>query len=130
MTDPNHVCPLGLNFKTYPTRACGRSNSSKLSCSSTTFSVGDSQYSWVCGRALAYRWRYNFAFFGHHRYGQGIDGQYVDGLSLMYGAPGLHQHIWTFASGLFSGNCHSVQQGVYVHVIKKQHLPLTTICGQ
>ena len=50
MTDPNHVCPLVLIFKTYPTRAHGRSNSSKLSCSSTTFSVGDSQYSWVCGK--------------------------------------------------------------------------------
>ena len=48
-------------------------------------------------------------FNGHHGYCQGIDGQYLDGLSLTYGAPSLPQHIWTFASGLFSGNRHSVQ---------------------
>ena len=34
---------------------------------------------------------------------QDIDGYYVDGLSLTHGAPGSRQHIWTFASGLFTG---------------------------
>ena len=34
---------------------------------------------------------------------QGIDGYYVDGLSLTHGASGSCQHIWTFASGLFAG---------------------------
>ena len=33
-----------------------------------------------------------------------IDGSYVDGLSLTHGAPGSRQHIWTFASGLYTGN--------------------------
>ena len=32
-----------------------------------------------------------------------MDGSYVDGLSLTHGAPGSHQHIWTFASGLYAG---------------------------
>ena len=31
-----------------------------------------------------------------------IDSQYVDGLSLTHGVPGSRQHIWTFASGLFT----------------------------
>ena len=65
-----------------------------------TFSVGDSQYSRVCGRALAYRFGYNYAFYGYWHYNQGIDGYYVDGLSLTHGS---RQHIWTFASGLFTG---------------------------
>ena len=72
-------------------------------CSSTTFSVGGSQYSRVCGRALAYRWGQNYAFYGYHRRRQDIDGHYVDGLSLTIEAPGSRQHIWTFASGLFTG---------------------------
>ena len=107
MTDSSHVCPTGLNLTTYSRRTCGRAHSGNFSCSSTTFSVGGSQYSRVCGRALAYRWGYNFAFLGYHGRRQGIDGQYVDGLSLTHGAPGSRQHIWTFASGWFTGSHNS-----------------------
>ena len=42
MTDPNHVCPAGLNLTTYLKRTCGQAHSGWLSCSSTTFSVGGS----------------------------------------------------------------------------------------
>ena len=104
MTDPSHVCPTGLANTTYSRRTCGRAQSGLFNCSSTTFSVGGSQYSRVCGRALAYQWGYNVAFWGYHQRRQGIDGQYVDGLSLTHGAPGSRQHIWTFASGLFTGS--------------------------
>ena len=103
MTNTSHHCPAGLRLTSY-SRTCGRANSSIHRCSSTTFSVGGSQYSRVCGRALAYRWRQNYAFLGYHLRRQGIDDQYVDGLSLTHGAPGSRQHIWTFASGLFTGN--------------------------
>ena len=104
MTDPSHDCPAGLKLTSYSRRTCGRANSTRRSCSSTTFSVGDSQYSRVCGRALAYQWGQNYAFYGYNSRSQGINGQYVDGLSLTHGAPGSRQHIWTFASGLFAGN--------------------------
>ena len=107
MTDPSHVCPAGLNLTTYSRRTCGRAHSGLKSCSSTTFSVGGSQYSRVCGRALAYQFGYNTAFYGYHSNRQGIDGQYVDGLSLTHGAPGSRQHIWTFASGSFTGSHNS-----------------------
>ena len=30
----------------------------------------------------------------------GIDGYYVDGVSLTHGGAGSRQHIWTFATGL------------------------------
>ena len=102
-TNTSHLCPPGLKFTPYSRRTCGRAHSGSYNCSSTTFSVGGSQYSRVCGRALAYQWGQNAAFYGYHRRGQGIDGQYVDGLSLTHGAPGSRQHIWTFASGLFTG---------------------------
>ena len=100
MTDSSHVCPAGLNLTTYYSkRTCGRAHSGLHSCSSATFSVGSSQYSRVCGRALAYRFGYNHAFLGYHANRRGIDDQYVCGLSLTHGAPGSRQHIWTFASG-------------------------------
>ena len=69
MTNTSHVCPAGLNLTTYSERICGRPNPSSTSnCSSTTFSVGGSQYSKVCGRALAYRFGRNHGFWGHHGY--------------------------------------------------------------
>ena len=102
MADTSHICPEGLNLTTYSKRTCGRAHSSDYSCSSTTFSVGGSQYSRVCGRALAYQFGHNYAFLGYHQRRQGIDGDYMDVLSLTHGAPGSRQHIWTFASGLFT----------------------------
>ena len=66
--------------------------------------MGGSQYSRVCGRALAYRFGIHYGFYGYWFAHQGIDRQYVDGLSLTHGAPGSRQHIWTFASGLFTGS--------------------------
>ena len=66
--------------------------------------MGGSQYSRVCGRALGYRWGYNYAFYGYNGNRASIDRGYVDGLSLTHGAPGSRQHIWTFASGFFTGN--------------------------
>ena len=106
MTNTSHDCPAGLNFTTYSRRTCGRAHSDLFDCSSTTFSVGVSQYSRVCGRALAYRFGYNFAFYEYYAYGdrRSINDTYVDGLSLTHGAPGSRQHIWTFASGLFTRN--------------------------
>ena len=99
MTNPSHVCPTGLRLTTYSRRTCGQAHSGTGRCSSTTFSVGGSQYSRVCGRALAYRWGYNHGFFGYSNIRRGLNAQYVDGLSLTHGASGSRQHIWTFASG-------------------------------
>ena len=104
MTNTSHVCPTGLHLTTYSRRTCGRAHSSSFSCSSSTFSVGGCHYSRMCGRALAYRFGANLAFVGYNEGRRGIDGQYVDGLSLTHGAPGSRQHIWTFASGLFTGS--------------------------
>ena len=66
-------------------------------CSSTTFYVGGLPYSQVCGRIKGYQFGATFAFL---QYLQGIDGQYVDGVSLTHGRSGSHEHIWTFAAGL------------------------------
>ena len=81
MTDTSHVRPTGLRLTTFSRRTCGQAHFGGSSCSSTTFSVGGSQYNRVCGRALAYRWGYNHGFYGYIYGKQGVEGQYVDGSS-------------------------------------------------
>ena len=96
MTNTSYSCPTGLNITSYSKRTCGRSHRNP-GCSSTTFTVGGTQYSQVCGRMRGYQFGGTVAF---SRSIQGIDGYYVDGISLTHGGIGMRQHIWTFAAGL------------------------------
>ena len=98
MTDTSYNCPTGLNFTSYSKRTCGRSHTS-TGCSSTTLSVGGLPYSRVCGRIRGYQFGGTAAFFGYVSRNQGINGHYVDGISLTHGGAGSRQHIWTFAAG-------------------------------
>ena len=50
-------------------------------------------YSSVCGRAIGYAYNRPDAFAS----GNGIDGVYVEGLSITHGHP--RKHIWTYAAG-------------------------------
>ena len=97
MTDTSYNCPPGLNLTSYSKRTCGRSHTTLGGCSSTTFSVGGLSYSRVCGRIRGYQFGATSAFPNEN---QGIDGYYVDGVSLTHGGAGSRQHIWTFAAGL------------------------------
>ena len=53
----------------------------------------------MCGRIRGYQFGSTSAFLGASR-GQGIDGYYVDGVSLTHGGAGSRHHVWTFAAGL------------------------------
>ena len=97
MTNTSYNCPTGLNL-TYSKRTCGRSHTTRGGCSSTTFSVGGLPYSRVCGRIRGYQFGATSAFWNDRN--QGIDGYYVDGVSLTHGGAGSRQHIWTFAARL------------------------------
>ena len=97
MTDTSYNCPTGLSLTSYSKRTCGRSHTNS-GCSSTTFSVGGLPYSHVCGRIRGYQFGVTSAFL--NRFNQGIDGYYVEGVSLTHGVSGNRQHIWTFAAGL------------------------------
>ena len=100
MTDTSYNCPTGLNLTSYSKRTCGRSHTTWGGCSSTTFSVGGLPYSRVCGRIRGYQFGGGSAFWGYGNHNQGIDGYYVDGVSLTHGGAGSRQHIWTFATGI------------------------------
>ena len=97
MTDTSYSCPTGLNLTSYSKRTCGRSHLGYDGCSSTTFDVGGLPYSQVCGRIKGYQFGLTLAFYQFQR---GIDGQYVDGVSLTHGRNGSREHIWTFTAGL------------------------------
>ena len=104
MTDTSYSCPPGLNLTSYSKRTCGRSHLNSYECSSTTFDVGGLPYSQVCGRIKGYQFGATLAFW---QYLQGIEGQYVDGVSLTHGRNGSREHIWTFAAGLAESDQYS-----------------------
>ena len=100
MTDTSYSCPAGLNLTSYSKRTCGRSHL-EPGCSSTTFDVGGILYSQVCGRIKGYQFGATSAFGLIGTYiRQGINGLYVEGVSLTHGRVGNREHIWTFAAGL------------------------------
>ena len=101
MTDTSYDCPPGLHLTAYQKRTCGRLNPLRRTCSSTTFSVEGSEYSRVCGRIIGYQFGVNRAFEPSEDYG--IDGPYMDGVSLTHGSADNREHIWSFAAGLNEG---------------------------
>ena len=96
MTNSSHTCPQGLNATTHhPIRVCGI-NINGSGCSSATFEVHGIEYSQVCGKIIGYQDRIPDGF---RSVRQGIDGVYVDGVSLTHGN-NPRKHIWTFAAAL------------------------------
>ena len=104
MTDTSYNCPTGLILTSYSKRTCGRSHTIRRGCSSTTFSVGGLPYSRVCGKIRGYQFGTGRTFWGYINHNQGINGYYVDGVSLTHGGAYSRQHIWTFAAGLTEGS--------------------------
>ena len=91
----NASCPGSWHFIDGGTvRGCGRTTET---CASTTFSAA-AQYSKVCGQARAIQFGTPDAFHQSIVNGEGIDGPYVDGVSITHGPQGSRQHIWSFAA--------------------------------
>ena len=98
MTNTSQACPSGLRLITSPIRMCGSAQyMTGSTCSSTFFSVQGLQYQLVCGRIIGYHTGAAYAFWIA---GNGLEGYYIDGLSLTHGSAGQRQHIWSFAVGL------------------------------
>ena len=95
-TNSSHdgMCPSGLREEmSFGVHTCRRDDTS-AGCSSLRFTTHELSYSKVCGRITALA---DGAPDGFMRTNStGINGTYVDGVSLTYGAP--RQHIWTFAA--------------------------------
>lgn len=100
MSDPNQQCPSNWRLVTTPERACGRSTFNP-SCDSAIFSSGGESYTRVCGRVNAYQSGLNNAFTPGLWHNPGLEGRYMDGVSVTHGNPGSRQHIWSFVAALY-----------------------------
>ena len=100
MTDPNEQCPPGFRlYEGIEVGACGRNYSG---CESVTYPSLDISYSQVCGRVIGYQKGATLAIYDQH---VGIEGVYVDGVSITRGYP--RQHIWTFMAALQENSFYS-----------------------
>ena len=99
MTDPNEQCPPGFRlYEENGVRACGKYTTG---CVSVTYPSHDISYSQVCGRVIGYQKGTTDAI---HSQQLGIDGAYVDGVSITRGYP--KQHIWTFMAAFDENSFH------------------------
>ena len=105
MQDPNIKCPSGLEeLVIEQKRLCQRPSDKIPGCSSTNFLVHDIDYSKICGKVIGYQY-FNTWGFGPNRFNtDGIDGVYLDGVSITHGSP--RNHVWSFASAPDTMNYH------------------------
>ena len=104
MSDPDQQCPSNWRLITTPVRACGRTSSA---CDSAVFTSNGASYSRVCGRINAFQKGTHDAFYASiEGRNPGLEGVYIDGISLTHGAAGSRQHIWTFATALTEAITH------------------------
>ena len=96
MNEQGAMCPPELqevrNSATNK-RACGRKVDSQ--CSSIVYNTGTKNYTDVCGIVKGYQFGMMNAFGPEYFYPYGIDGPYVDGISITRGSP--RQHLWSYA---------------------------------
>ena len=100
MTDHFQQCPNSLQLFSYgPRRFCGRKTDAN-GCDSVMIPIGGKSYTEIHGKVVAYQYASTDGFdtFGSN---PGIDGAYVDSISITYGQS-PRKHVWTLAAGLFS----------------------------
>lgn len=90
----NTECPLNWRLYEGEVRACG-STVQNGGCSSAIFPTNTS-YNHVFGRIIGYQKGSPDAFDAKSGSAFTIEEEYVDGVSLTYGASGSRKHIWTF----------------------------------
>ena len=93
MTNSSHQCSNELQLTTLNGRTCILESDSAGCSQAITYST-ISEYSKVCGKIRGFQTGTpdSFANSAH----DGLEGNYVDGVSLTHGHPRLH--IWTFAA--------------------------------
>lgn len=93
MSTPDSMCPENLTKWTHGSTV-GCVKSPHEACSSVILPTLGIKYSKVCGMAKGYQWGLTDAFRGSSQ--SGINGAYVDGISITHGSP--RKHIWTMAA--------------------------------
>ncbi len=92
-------CPSSLRLiSNQDIRGCGRLSTATHTCDSIIFPSGGRSYSRVCGRVNAYQKGSPDAFTPSILHNVGLEGGYIDGVSLTHGTAGSRQHIWSFVA--------------------------------
>ena len=98
MMNASQQCPANWNLINTPVRTCAK-RARASACDSTIFSTHEFTYNTVCGKVIGFRKGSTDAF--DYRFpGRGLEGVYMDGVSLTHGAAGSRQHIWSFVAAL------------------------------
>uniref|UniRef100_A0A1X7TSD4 GON domain-containing protein n=1 Tax=Amphimedon queenslandica TaxID=400682 RepID=A0A1X7TSD4_AMPQE len=96
MTQSSSTCPSSLQLITQSnTRICTKN---KVGCESIPLPSQGLKYSQVCGRVRGYH-RYTLDGFLN----RGIDGVYVDGVSITRGSP--RKHVWSLGGSTYNAGC-------------------------
>jgi len=100
-------CPSGWRKGTHSgVSFCRVVSNDRHVCSSAYFSTNGTSYQRVCGRARGYQKGETDAFYAYYNKDKiTVEDYYADGLLITYGIP--HQHIWTFAAGLYDNKKYS-----------------------
>ena len=105
MNNTAKTCPSAWSTLTSPVRGCGRAPSSVASCHSVIFPSNGRAYSRVCGRIIGFQQGSPNAFNSSVSGGVGLEGSYIDGVSLTRGQIGSREHIWSFVNAWYdNGN--------------------------
>ena len=99
MTQDGTTCPQGLKQVSYNgSYYCGSFFYNLTGgCVSALLNTTIS-YQQVCGQVAGYHDRTPDAFYPYTASNTGINGVFLDGLSIMYGSP--RKHIWTYTAGV------------------------------
>ena len=99
MTLPDATCPDGLTlYNLDELKACSHDGLHAYhTCSSIIFPSYQCSYSKVCGQVRGYKYGSPDAMRGALS-GQGIDGPYVDGVSITYDSS-PRKHVWSYIGG-------------------------------
>ena len=106
MTESGATCPTGLTKNqliNIDHGVCGRLTTYGVGCVSTAFSLLGMTYHKICGKVRGYAFISPDSFgWDHIGKNEGIDTNYVDGISITHGQ-NPRQHIWTYVAG-YGGN--------------------------
>ena len=98
MSDQSQQCPSGWSQIEDPVRACAGKSTG---CHSAFFSTDQFTYNHVCGRVMAYQQGSPDGFNFWDTSTKTLEGLYMNGVSLTYGAVGSRQHIWSFVAAAY-----------------------------
>ena len=100
MSNPTQTCPTNWRLvNTSMVRGCGQGTTGR--CFSTFYDSVKGTYSQVCGRITAVQFGHPDAFGAiFDGSNTGLEGHYVDGVSITHGAVGSRNHIWSFAAAV------------------------------